>query len=148
MNLYNHTKNQFISSAHPSDTVNFRVSSPDRSHPFLTMPTSKTLNEFLPACKNRLILYVHSWDTANFRLQKLDWPTHILTMPKQKIFEQLLWIFVNSYQHPNNGTVFIDLFWRNSWFKHPAVWLSESISPYISGRTLFPNIEFVQKHIK
>ena len=42
VNLYQHAKNQFIPSAHSSDTVNFKVSSYDWPHPVLTMPTSKT----------------------------------------------------------------------------------------------------------
>ena len=30
------------------------------------------------------------------------------------------------------------MFWRNSWFKNPSIWLAESILAYISGIRYFP----------
>ena len=36
---------------------------------------------------------------------------------------------------------FIDLFWRNGWFKNPAVWTSESVSTYISETRSFTGFE-------
>ena len=56
-------------------------------------------------------------------------------MPNQKIFGQLL-IFVSLYYHAKKWACFIDLFWRNSWFKNPAIWLAESIFAYVLGTRL------------
>ena len=81
VNLYQHVKNQFIPSVHSSDTANFRVLSPDWTHPFLTMLTPKIFNQIIP--------FVHSGDTVNFRVHRPDWPHLFLTMPNQKIFDQL-----------------------------------------------------------
>ena len=82
-------KNQFIPSFHSSDTVNFRVLSPDWPHAVLTMLTSKIFNHLLICVnlyqhgKNQFIPSVHSRDTANFRVQRHG--SHpFLTMPNQK----------------------------------------------------------------
>ena len=60
MNLYQHAKIQFIPS---SDTVNFKVSSLDWPHPFLTMPTPKTFKlifmKLYQHAKNKLIPLVN-----------------------------------------------------------------------------------------
>ena len=53
LNLLEHAKNQFISSLHSWDTVNFRVPWPDRPHPFLTMPTQNFFDHIL--------IYVNSY---------------------------------------------------------------------------------------
>ena len=64
----------YIPSVHSSDTVNFRVPSPDWSHPFLTMLTSTMLNHLLNCvklyqhAKNQLVLSIRFWDTVNFRV--------------------------------------------------------------------------------
>ena len=59
VNLYQHAKNQFIPSAHSSDTVNFKVPSHDWPHPFLTMPTPETFKliftKLYQYAKNKLI---------------------------------------------------------------------------------------------
>ena len=58
VNLYQHTKIQFVPSVHSADADNFRVPSPEWPHPFLTMPISQnfrsTFNqrEFVAVCKN------------------------------------------------------------------------------------------------
>ena len=59
MNLYQHAKNQFTPSVHFSDAINFKVSSHDWPHPFLTMATPKTFNlicmKLYQHAKNKLI---------------------------------------------------------------------------------------------
>ena len=132
MHSYQHSKIQLNSQIYSQDEADFRVSWTNRSWPFLTTPTQKWLNQLLAFqnwhqhAKNQLIPSVHSWDTANFTVPWQDLPHSFLTMPNQKIFDQLL-IFVNLYQHAEKYGYFIDSFWRNSWFKNPALWLAESI---------------------
>ena len=94
VNLYQHAKNQFISSVHSSDTVNFRVPWPDWPRPFLTMPTQKYhfllyVGFFQPA-KNQPIPYVHSWDAVNFTVPKPDLP-HQFFWLKFVLTKWLIW---------------------------------------------------------
>ena len=62
--MYQYAKNQFIQSVHASGTVNFKVSSQDWPHPFLTMPTLKTFklifSKLYQHAKNTLIPLVNS----------------------------------------------------------------------------------------
>ena len=110
MNLYQHAKNQFISSVHSSDPVSFRVACSDWPHPFFDYAHPKNfqspfnLREFVPACKKSVIPTVYSWDTFNFRVSRPDWPHPVLTLPNQKVFDQLL-TFVNLYQQAKNKAV-------------------------------------------
>ena len=89
-NLYQHSKNQFISSVCSLDKVNFRVLSSDWHHPFLTMHTSKIFNHLLICvnlhqhAKNLLSPSVHSWNTVNFKLHRSNWQHPFLTMLSQK----------------------------------------------------------------
>ena len=48
----NMQKNQFFPSVHLSDTVNYRVPSPDWPHPFLTIPTQKSIYQLLTFCES------------------------------------------------------------------------------------------------
>ena len=154
MNLYQNPKNQLFH-LFSSDAVDFRVLSPDWPHPFLIMPTPKNFNHLFICmslnqhAKNQFILSVNSSDTVIFRVKRLDWSHSLLTMPNQNIFDQLL-ILVTLHQHAKNEAIcsLINLFWRNSWFKNPAIWLAESILAYISRIKFFPNIRFVQEHSK
>ena len=139
LNPYQNAKNQFIQSVHSSDTVNFRVLSPDWPHPSLIMPTPKILNHLLICVnlcqhpKNQLIPSVHSWDTVNFKVLRPDWPHLFLTMPDQKDFRSTF----NFCEFVSTCKIlgcFIHLYWRNGWFKNPAIWLAESILAYISRR--------------
>ena len=79
-------KELVIPSVHSSDTVSFRVPSPDWPNPFLKMRISKIFSRFF-ACvklyqhaKNHLIPSVLSSDTVNFRVLPLDWPHSFLNM--------------------------------------------------------------------
>ena len=150
--MYQHAKNQCNPSVHSSDRVNFRVWSPDWPHPFLTMLTQKIFNQFLICvklyqhAKNQFTLSLHSWNKISFRVQRPDWSHPFLTMHNQTFFDQLS-IYKNLFQHAKNED-FIDLFWRNGWFKNPAIWIIESILAYISGKKSFPNRGFVQEHRK
>ena len=97
-----------IPSVNSSNTVNFRVPSPEWPHPFLT--TLIFYHDHTYFCV-KLYQYakksdpsVLSWDRVNFRVQRPDWPHSFLTMPQQKLFNQLL-IFVNLYQHTKNVAV-------------------------------------------
>ena len=71
VNLYQHAKNQFISSIHPSNTVKFRALPHDWPHPFFIKPVLKILNHLLICmnlyqhAKNQLIPSVHFWHTVN-----------------------------------------------------------------------------------
>ena len=60
MDLYQHAKNQFISSVHSSD----KVPSDDWRHPFSTMPTPKTFKlifmKLYQHAKNKLIPLLYS----------------------------------------------------------------------------------------
>ena len=51
LNLCQHAKTQFIPSVHSSDTVSFRVLSPNWPHPFLTMLSPEFFNHLL-VCVN------------------------------------------------------------------------------------------------
>ena len=107
VNLYQHARNQFIPSAHSSDTVNLWVLLPDWPHPFSIKLTRKTFNRLLICvklcqhAKNQLIPFVHSWVTVIFSAQRPDWPHPFLTTTNPKIFNSLL-IFVNLHQHAKN----------------------------------------------
>ena len=133
----------YIPSVPSSNTVNFRVPSPDWSHPFLTMLTPKIFNHLLICvklykhAKNQLVPSVLSWDAVNFRVQRHDWSHSFLTMPQQKLFNQLL-IFGNLYQRPENRAISSICFGEML-----AILLVESILAYISRTTFFPNRRFV-----
>ena len=79
MNLSQHSKNQFIPSTDPSNTVNFSNLSPDWPYPFLNIATPKIFNHLLiwtnlyQHAKNQLITFIHSWDTDNYRVQTPGW---------------------------------------------------------------------------
>ena len=106
LNSYQHAKEQFIPSVHPSDTVNFRFLSPDSPHPIFYHAHPKdfqllfNLCENVPSCKKS----VCSRDIVNFRVHKADLSNPFQKMSNQKIFDQLL-IFVNLYQHAKNEAV-------------------------------------------
>ena len=78
VNLYQHENNQFILSVHSSNTVNFRVPSPDWPQSVLITLTSKIFNHLLilmnlyQHAKSQLIPSVHYSDTINFRVQRPD----------------------------------------------------------------------------
>ena len=78
VNLYQHANNQFILSVHSSNTVNFRVPSPDWPQSVLITLTSKIFNHLLilmnlyQHAKSQLIPSVHYSDTINFRVQRPD----------------------------------------------------------------------------
>ena len=71
--LHQHTKNQFISSIHSWDTVNFRVLQPEWQHPFLTIP-SKTLFD-------QLLIYVNLYLHAKNHFINLFWRYNWLKNP-------------------------------------------------------------------
>ena len=133
-------KNQFLPSVHSSDTVNFRVSSPDWPFPFSTMLNPKMFN-YLLICVNLCQLASSSLEKQSFSESRDQiGKTHFDNAQPRKIFNQLL-IFANLYQHVKN----YNLCWRNGWFKSPGIWLAETVLAYISGTRFFPNIGFVQE---
>ena len=81
--------------------------------------------------KNQLIWFIHSGDTVNSRVLRPNWTHPFLVMPNHKIFNRLL-TSVNLCEHAKQGGYFINLLWRNSWFKNSR--LVESILAYISGK--------------
>ena len=98
------TKIPNIPSVSSSETVNFRVMSPDWPHPVLTLPSTKIFKHILICMnlyqheKNHLIPSVHSSDRVNFGVHRSNWPHPFLTMPNQKIC-------VNLHQHEKNEAV-------------------------------------------
>ena len=114
----------------------------DWPHPFLTLSTPIIFNYLLiwgnlyQDVKNQLMSSVLTWDIVSFRIQICH--TNILIMSNQKVVNQPL-TFVIFYLHVKKWGCFINLFWRNSWFKNRAIWLAESSSAYISETRFFPN---------
>ena len=51
------------------------------------------------------------------------------------------------YQIQKSG-YFTDLFRIYGWLKNPAIWLAKNILAHLSRTKNFPNMGFVQKHIK
>ena len=149
--MYQHAKNQFISFAHSSDKVNFRVLPPDWPHPFLTIFTPKFFNHILIFVKlyqhekGQLIPSVHSWDIILESHTILASP--ILVHEQTKNFRSTI-SFCDFVSTCKKWACFIDLFWRNNWFKNHAIWMTESILAYISGTRSFPNRGFVQEQRK
>ena len=133
--------------------MNFRFLSSGWPHFFLTIPTPNIFSHLLICVnlyqnvKKQLNLFVHSWDKVNFRVQRPDWLHHFLIMSVQKNFQSTFRSceFVSTCK---KWGCFINVIWRNSIFKNPAIWLAESILAYISGTGFFPNIGFVQQHSK
>ena len=154
VNLYHDAKNQFIPSIHCSCTVDFRVSSPNWLHFFCDHAYTPKIFNHLLICmnlhqhaKNQLIPSVYSWDTVNFRVRKPDWANPYFDHAQPKYF-QTIFTFCEFVSACKNLGCFINLFWRNSWFKNPEIWLGQSILAYISGTRFFPNIELVQEYNK
>ena len=154
MNLYQDPKNQFIPSIHCSCTVNFRVSSPNWLHFFCDHAyTPKIFNHFLICInlhqhtKNQLIPSVYSWDTVTFWVRKPDWPNLYFDHAQPKHF-QAIFNFCEFVSACKIWGCFINLFWRNNWFKNPEIWLGQSILEYISRTRFFSNIELVQEYNK
>ena len=85
VNLYQHAKNQFISSVHSSDTVSFKVPSHDWPQPFLTMQAPKTFKLiFMKLCqhaKNKLITFVNSILESSNQIDHIN-------MLKMRLFNQ------------------------------------------------------------
>ena len=67
------------------------------------------------------------------------------TMSNQKIFDQLL-IFVNFYQHAKKKAASSIWFWRDTWFKNPAIWLAERTLASISRTKFFQNNQDLTKN--
>ena len=136
---YQHAKNQFIPSVHSSDTVSFRVPSP---HPFFTMSTPKIFYHLLICvklyedAKNQFVPPVLSWDTVNFRVQNPDWPHSIFGQVPSKTF-QSTFNFCEFVSTRKKRSCFINLFWRNTWFENPVIWMAESVLAYTSETTFF-----------
>ena len=111
----------------------------DHAH-FSNFRSPFNLHKLVPACKNQLIPSVISWDKVNFRVQRPDLPHPFWPCPTKKC---------------SNNFCFINLFWDilfirdpENLFKNIAIWLAESMLAYISGKNIFPNIAFAQKHSK
>ena len=90
--------------------VNFRVQSPNSSHPPIldhahpkNFQSPFTLHELLPTCKNRLITPAHFWDSFKFSLEtRLATPIYYHAHPKN--LYQLL-TFAYLYQDAKNKAV-------------------------------------------
>ena len=67
--------------------------------------------------------------------------THFWPCPIKKLFNQLV-------STCKNWGRFIDLLWRNAWFKNLAIGMAESILACISETTFFPNRRSVQEYNK
>ena len=151
MNLFQHIKNQFIPSVQSSDTVNFRVLSPDWPQPFWTKLTQQIANH----------LDEFAWIGTS--MQKIS-QFHLFILEIESILEfgdqicppnfwpcTTWWSTFNFCEFVSmckNWGCFNNLFRRNNWFKNTAIWLAGSTLAYISGTRFFLNIWFVQDHSK
>ena len=133
-----HAKNQLIPSLHSWDTVNFRVQRPDWPNPFLTMPNQKFSNttnfynwklNITWSCKliicKRITEYTW-WSvsmllTRHIKFCKCDDSTSKQIMACVGACECDRMPFIDRPEHAKNGGYFINLFWRNSWFKNPTL---------------------------
>ena len=118
VNLYQHAKK----SVHSSDTINFRVPSPDWPHLYLTKPFPKDFQapfNLYELAKNKcmqkiqLIPSLHSSDTVNFRVRKSRLTTPIFDHAKPKNF-RLTFNFCEFVSTRKKCGCFIYLLWRNS----------------------------------
>ena len=143
-----------IPSFHSSDTVNFRVPPPDWPYPFFDPAhfwpwPHPFLGEIVPACKKTSLFYhissllrYSTFYSPETRLAML-----IFNHAPLKTF-QSTFIFCKFVSTNKKWGCFIDLLWRNAWFKNPVIWMAESILAYISGTKFFPNRSFVKEHSK
>ena len=88
--------------------------------------------------KNQLIPSVHFLNTVNFIVQRPDWSHPFFDHAYPKSFDN----FCEFVSACKKWGCFIRYFWRNSWLKNPAIWLTESILAYISGTRFVPNRNF------
>ena len=118
VNLYQHAKK----SVHSSDTINFRVPSPDWPHLYLTKPFPKDFQapfNLYELAKNKcmqkiqLIPSLHSSDTVNFRVRKSRLTTPIFDHAKPKNFRPTF-NFCEFASTRKKCGCFIYLLWRNS----------------------------------
>ena len=118
VNLYQHAKK----SVHSSDTINFRVPSPDWPHLYLTKPFPKDFQapfNLYELAKNKcmqkiqLIPSLHSSDTVNFRVRKSRLTTPIFDHVKPKNFRPTF-NFCEFVSTSKKCGCFIYLLWRNS----------------------------------
>ena len=118
VNLYQHAKK----SVHSSDTINFRVPSPDWPHLYLTKPFPKDFQapfNLYELAKNKcmqkiqLIPSLHSSDTVNFRVRKSRLTTPIFDHAKPKNFRPTF-NFCEFVSTSKKCGCFIYLLWRNS----------------------------------
>ena len=80
-------KKSVIPSVHSSDTVSFRVPSPDWPHPFLTMPTCKIFNH-ISVCMNL------AWITSTQKIsyfQQFIFETQLILESKEHIGHIHFW---------------------------------------------------------
>ena len=114
-----------------SDKVNFRVSSPDWPHPFLTLHTPKIFNNFfnfyvyVPACKKSVNSICPFLQYNQFYNTETRLSAPILTKKILKL--KNFWPTFNFCEFVSTCKkwgYFINLFCRNSWLKNPAIWLA------------------------
>ena len=148
-----HKISLYIPSVHSSNTVHFWVPWPDCSHSFLTMLSPNIFIHLLicvklyQQAKNQLVSLALSQSLLESRYQiGHTFFYHALPKTFQSTFNFCK--FVWRWNEIKKWGCFIDLLWRNAWFKNLAIWMAESILAYISGPTFFPNRRFVQEHSK
>ena len=124
------------------EIVNFRVPLLDWPHRFLTMPTPKVLNDLLTCmnfnkhAKNQLIPYVHSYEKSILKTR--DQIAHNQFWPCSTKKFSTNFYFLGICINMQKRGYFINLFWGNSCFENPVIWLAESILACISGTRFFP----------
>ena len=104
--MYQHAKNQLISSVRSRNTADIRVSRPKRPRPFLTITTQKLLKELLAFLNfyqhtKYQFISIHSFLRYSQRVLRPEWPHPFLTMPTTIFFNKFL-ISMNLYQHAKN----------------------------------------------
>ena len=146
-----HAKNQLNSWTCSYNTTDFSASWTKWRHPFLTMPTKKTIEITFSSCKKSVHSIYSSLRCSQFRVLWPDWPHPFLPRLATPIFDHA---YPKSFWSTFSLCEFasIRLFHRflleTQLKKYPAIWLAENILAHTSGTKIFPYWGFVQEHRK
>ena len=153
LNLYQHEQNEFIPSVHFLSPVT-RLATPifDHAHPN-NFWSALNFCDHVSACKKSVYSICSFFRYCQFyspitrlatpifehahrkkfsitfnlcKMHQIDWPYSFLTMPHWKTFPSNFYFckFVSTCKKWGS---FIDLLWRDAWFKNPVIWMTESI---------------------
>ena len=95
MNLYQHAKNQLISSIHSSDTVNFRVLGSHWPHLYFDHTQPKMFEQLLifvnlyHNAKNEAVSSICSVEMADLKILQADWLRAFWPISQEQDFSQI-----------------------------------------------------------